>query len=136
MFDVEKLKKRSIPMHYPTETYQIFLNIDSYAMNGNLYIGLNRVVEDDGTDPYIEDVADLTVNLSGGYSMEKNEAFISHDFTKEKLAFIKEQKLGKTTGVVVRRGMADFVQVAFDLNRLKELDPEGFARWEENRAYY
>ncbi|MCD8109361.1 MAG: DUF4313 domain-containing protein [Clostridiales bacterium] len=124
----EKLKERSIPMAYPGVTYQVFLDINSYAFGGGLYIGLNRVTE----DRFVESVADLTVNLPGGYYLEKNEAYISHDFSKEKLAFIKDNGLGEPTGTVVHRGYADFPKVAFDLDRLKELDPEGFARWEKN----
>ena len=37
------------------------------------------------------------VNVPGGYGLEPQEAFISGDFTKDKLAFIEKNRLGNRT---------------------------------------
>ena len=73
-----------------------------------------------------EDFGDVTINLPYQF-LEPNEAFITGDFTKDMLHFIKEHKLGKVLNETGRSGYATYQKVAFDLARLAEFDPEGVA---------
>ena len=68
----------------------------------------------------------LTINLPYQF-LEPHEAFITGDFTKDMLHFIKEHKLGKVLNETGRSGYATYQKVAFDLARLAEFDPEGVA---------
>ena len=54
-----------------------------------------------------------------------NEAYIDHNFSKEKLRFIRQHKLGKILPDTASSGYCIFQRVAFDLKKLAELDPEG-----------
>ena len=73
----------------------------------------------------LELFGDLTVNLPGGYGLEPQEAFVSGDFTKDKLAFIKKNRLGKVLPGQARSGFATYTPVAFDFSRLAQYDREG-----------
>ena len=84
----------------------------------------NRPSHKEGRD--WEDFGDVTINLPYQF-LEPNEAFITGDFTKDMLHFIKEHKLGKVLNETGRSGYATYQKVAFDLARLAEFDPEGVA---------
>ena len=70
-------------------------------------------------------LSDLTVNLPGGYGLKPQEAFISGDFTRDKLAFIRKEQAGKSLPGQARSGFATYTPVAFDLSRLAQYDREG-----------
>ena len=65
------------------------------------------------------DKRDLTVNLPGGYGLKPQEAFVSGDFTRDKLAFIQENRLGKVLPGQARSGFATYTPVAFDLSKTR-----------------
>ena len=115
---MEESKTLSYDWQYGRE--ELFLQIDSYMNDGNLYIGLYHM--EDG-DP--ESFADLTVNLPFAPLNNINEAYIDHNFSKEKLRFIRQHKLGKILPGTASSGHCIFQKVAFDLKKLAELDPEG-----------
>ena len=48
------------------------------------------------------------------------EAFVSGDFTKDKLAFITKNRLGKVLPGQARSGFATYTPVAFDFSRLAQ----------------
>jgi len=52
-------------------------------------------------------------------------SFTSGDFTRDKLAFIQENRLGKVLPGQARSGFATYTPVAFDLSRLSRYDREG-----------
>lgn len=79
---MEEPKTLSYDWQYGRE--ELFLRVDSYMSDDNLYIGLYHM-----EDGYPESFADLTVNLPFAPLGGINEAYIDHNFSKEKLRFIK-----------------------------------------------
>ena len=127
-------KEQPVRFLYESELYEITIKdnwefgretvairVSSYRNNGNLYVGL---CHKEGRE--WEDFGDVTINLPYQF-LEPNEAFITGDFTKDMLHFIKEHKLGKVLNETGRSGYATYQKVAFDLARLAEFDPEGVA---------
>ena len=78
-----------VPFKWELGEEKVSLHIDEYQYGSRLYIGITSHGED-GPEPF----ADMTVNLPA-FSLEPNEAFINGDISKDLLAFIKENKLGK-----------------------------------------
>ena len=115
---MEEPKTLSYDWQYGRE--ELFLQIDGYGDDDNLYIGLYHM--EDGCP---ESFADLTVNLRFAPLNNINEAYIEHNFSKEKLRFIRQHKLGKILPDTASSGYCIFQKVAFDLKKLAELDPEG-----------
>lgn len=98
---------------------ELTIEVNSYANNGSLYIGLYHLV-----DGYPESFGDLTVNLPYG-GTRANEAYIDDFSSKSKLQFIKKYKLGKVLPEKGHSGYVAYNKVAFDLERLTEFDKEG-----------
>ena len=115
---MEEPKTLSYDWQYGRE--ELFLQIDGYGEDDNLYIGLYHM--EDGCP---ESFADLTVNLPFAPLNNIIEAYIDHNFSKEKLHFIRQHKLGKILPDTASSGYCIFQKVAFDLKKLAELDPEG-----------
>ena len=101
---------------------ELALEVASYANNGCLYIGLHNKTEEG-----FEQFGDLTVNLpmSSMIPPEPNEAYIDNFSSKEKLRFIKAHKLGDILPEVGFSGYCTYAKVAFDMERLRDLDPKG-----------
>lgn len=106
---MEEPKTLSYDWQYGRE--ELFLRVDSYMSDDNLYIGLYHM-----EDGYPESFADLTVNLPFAPLGGINEAYIDHNFSKEKLRFIKQHKLGTIQPDTASSGYCIFQRVAFDLN--------------------
>ena len=124
---MEEPKTLSYDWQYGRE--ELFLRVDSYMSDDNLYIGLYHM-----EDGYPESFADLTVNLPFAPLGGINEAYIDHNFSKEKLRFIKQHKLGTIQPDTASSGYCIFQRVAFDLKKLAELDPEGTKRFMERNG--
>ena len=124
---MEEPKTLSYDWQYGRE--ELFLQIDGYGEDDNLYIGLYHM--EDGCP---ESFADLTVNLPFAPLNNINEAYIDHNFSKEKLHFIRQHKLGKILPDTACSGYCIFQKVAFDLKKLAELDPEGTKRFMERNG--
>lgn len=124
---MEEPKTLSYDWQYGRE--ELFLRVDSYMSDDNLYIGLYYM-----EDGYPESFADLTVNLPFAPLGGINEAYIDHNFSKEKLRFIKQHKLGTIQPDTASSGYCIFQRVAFDLKKLAELDPEGTKRFMERNG--
>lgn len=93
-----------------------------YADNGNLAI----VLVDAGEDFFGEEFGVLTVNLgpaSPGY------AAIDTNNLPEAVRFVEENALGTPTGTTRSSGYCSYPVVCFDMDRLRELDPEGVDRY-------
>lgn len=88
-------------------------------VQGGLYIGLAALTED-GEEPF----CDMTVNLDG-CRIGKNEAFINADMARDLLGFIREQELGEVLPLKERSGYCEYSLVRFDMDRLREFDPDG-----------
>lgn len=102
-------EKQYPPFHWKFGEEEITLKVSSYAYGNGLAILMYSQTEGE-----LELFDDLTVNLPGGYGLEPQEAFVSGDFTKDKLAFIKENKLGKVLQEQAHSGFASYTPVAFE----------------------
>ena len=118
-------EEKKVPFKWEYGEETISLQLEMYANNQRLYIGMITHTED-RAEPF----ADMTVNLPG-YSLDPGEAFISGDISKDLLRFIKENKLGKVLPYQVQSGYGKYSAVAFDLEKLKAFDPKGVAEFRE-----
>ena len=109
---------------------ELALEVASHANNGCLYIGLYNKTEEG-----FEQFGDLTVNLpmSSMIPPEPNEAYIDNFSSKEKLRFIKAHKLGDILPEVGFSGYCTYAKVAFDMERLRDLDPKGVEEYLQRR---
>ena len=89
-----------LPFHWEFGKEEITLKVSSYAYGNGLVVLMYSQSEGE-----LELFGDLTVNLPGGYGLEPQEAFVSGDFTKDKLAFIKKNRLGKVLPGQARSGL-------------------------------
>lgn len=117
-------KKGILDYNWEFGKEKVRLSIDASAYGGGIFIGLESCDE----NGVWEDFADLTVNLPHEYT-EPDEAFINDFGSKDKIRFIKENKIGRIMRAKGHSGYCTYAKVAFDLNRLKELDPEGMERF-------
>lgn len=122
---MDKLPKK-LPFKWELGEEMVSLEVNSYSYGDRLYIGMTSYGED-GPEPF----ADMTVNIPA-YSLEVNEAFICGDLSKDLLNFIKENKLGKVLPYTVPSGYGRYAAVAFDLDKLAELDPAGVAAFKRS----
>ena len=104
--------RKTLPFPWEYGQEEITLKVSSYAYGNGLAILM--YCQEEGE---LELFDDLTVNLPGGYGLEPQEAFISGDFTKDKLAFIEKNRLGNRLPGQARSGFATYTPVAFDLSR-------------------
>ena len=110
----------TLPFHWEFGKEEITLKVSSYAYGNGLAVLMYSQSEGE-----LELFSDLTANLPGGYGLKPQEAFVSGDFTRDKLAFIQENRLGKVLPGQARSGFATYTPVAFDLSRLARYDREG-----------
>ena len=108
---------------------EVFLRVSGYLDRDRLYVGIYQIEYG-----YPELFSDLTVNLHHAPLNGVNEAYIDHNFSKEKLRFIKQHKLGTIQPDTASSSYCIFQRVAFDLKKLAELDPEGTKRFMERNG--
>ena len=108
---------------------EVFLRVSGYLDRNRLYVGIYQTEYG-----YPELFSDLTVNLHHAPLNGVNEAYIDHNFSKEKLRFIKQHKLGTIQPDTASSGYCIFQRVTFDLKKLAELDPEGTKRFMERNG--
>ena len=92
--------RKILPFSWEYGQEEITLKVSSYAYGNGLAILMYRQEEGE-----LELFDDLTVNLPGGYGLKPQEAFISGDFTKDKLA-IHRKRTGWETYCRDRPGQA------------------------------
>lgn len=114
---------KKVPFKWELGDKTVSLQVGSYVYGDRLYIGMISY-DEDGPEPF----TDVTVNIPA-YFLEANEAFICGDFSNDLLNFITENDLGKVLPYKVQSGYERYSAVAFDLERLKEFDPEGTVRY-------
>ena len=118
------MSKKIVPFKWELGEVPVSLHVGSYMYGGGLYIGLTSHEDPNLAEPF----ADMTVNIPM-CPLEKNEACINNDFSKDLLRFIKKNHLGEIQERTVSSGYCVFKIVAFDLDKLKELDPRGVKRF-------
>lgn len=102
---------------------QVQLEINTYLNNNGLYIGLLSKTED-GMESY----GDLTVNL-----VDKAPdycAYVDMNNMPELEKFIEDNELGEFTGLMQRRGFCEYPLYLFNVDKLRELCPEGMELYE------
>lgn len=112
-------EKKTVPFKWEFGEETVSLEVGSYAYDNRLYIGVICHGEDGP-----ESFADMTVNIPA-YSLDPNEAFINGDISRDLLAFIKENKLGKVLPYKAQSGYGRYSAVAFNLDKLREFDAKG-----------
>ena len=115
---------KSAPFHSPFGDYELTVTVGSYAQNGRLAVSL-LCKEDDFWMPY----SFLTVNLPK-MQLQANEAFIK-DFDENAglLDFVLKNKLGTLCPDRGHSGLCTYPKIAFDMEKLREFDPEGTAKY-------
>lgn len=105
---------------------ELFLHVRQYRNNGNLAIHAYTKEE-----PY----GNITINLTG-YSVDKDEGFIAtivKDFGLEQKLI--DEGIIKEIVTTVKYNMGKYDLAVFDMEKLKEYDPEGVEKyqkeWEE-----
>ena len=71
----------TLPFHWEFGKEEITLKVSSYAYGNGIAVLMYSQSEGE-----LELFSDLTVNLPGGYGLKPQEAFVSGDFTRDKLA--------------------------------------------------
>ena len=119
--------KKPVMLEYEAfgRKYPIQLKVTSYLNNGNLAIQMYDWIEG-----YPEPWAMLTVNLWD--VCEKDCAYVdTNNNGKKILDWIKKNNLGRVTGRERCSGYCKYPEVHFNEERLRELDQDGYEKYEE-----
>lgn len=111
---------KSAPFQSPFGDYELTVTVCSYAQNGRLAVSLLCKDED-----YWEPYSSLTVNLPRE-PLQVDEAFID-DFDENTglLDFVLENQLGTLCTDSGHSGFRTYPKIAFNMEKLREFDPEG-----------
>lgn len=104
---------------------EVQLEINNYMNNKGLYIGLMSRGED-GFEPY----GDLTVNL--GEKAPDYCAYVDTNNMQNVEKFIEDNDLGEFTGLTQRSGFCEFPLYMFNVDKLREMCPDGMETYEKN----
>jgi len=111
MIDIlNESKKETIKYKLYDEVYDLGLYTDTYAGNGNLYIGL--VDAETG-----EEFADLSINIE---PLPDDCICLSDDFRKEHIALIKKYKLGTFTGEYAYSGYGQYPIYQMNMDNVRK----------------
>lgn len=105
---------------------ELEIRVSTYLYENHLFIGLHQM--EDG-----EPFGDLTVNLPLS-RLEYNEAYIDNFDAENKLKFIRKHRLGEVLPEKGHSGYCEYYKVAFDMERLQELDPDGVEQYRKRRG--
>ena len=122
--------RKTLPFPWEYGQEEITLKVSSYAYGNGLAILMYRQEEGE-----LELFDDLTVNLPGGYGLEPQEAFISGDFTKDKLAFIEKNRLGNRLPGQARSGFATYTQWRLTFQGLPSMTGKGWKNFADNGGW-
>lgn len=116
---------KTAPFHGPFGNHELTVTVCSYAVNKRLAV--NLLCKEDG---YWEPYASLTVNLPVE-PLRPNEAFVKcFDENQGLMDFILDNKLGKVLpGQEGYSGFCAYPKIAFDMEKLREFDPEGVEKY-------
>ena len=107
------------------ECMNVWMEIGAYQKDGNIRIALYSR-ENGGEAPVMELTEDFCVPL------RKNQAFLQEGMAEgEGYAFLQKYDLGYLTGEAGRCGVRESQVFEFREEKLKELDPEGYQRFEK-----
>lgn len=103
----------------------VYLEINNYLDNNNMFIHL--MAREDGFD---EPYGNVTVNL--GIKVPDYCAYVDLNNMPELEGFIEENGLGEFTGIVQRSGFCEYPLYMFNVDKLRELCPDGMDVYEAN----
>ena len=103
---------------------KVSLEINTYLNNGCMYIGL--VEQGEYPEPY----GDLTVNLMG--KVPDYCGYVDLNNMPELEKFIADNELGEFTGLMKRSGFCEYPLYLFNVDKLRELCPDGMDKYEAN----
>lgn len=103
---------------------KIALNMSTYAMNGNMYIGLDSLMYDGFPEPF----ADLTVNLCE--PLPPYHAYIDTNNLPDAEQLIKLAGIGEPTGTYQTSGFCSYPLYSFNKEKLQEYCPDGVMNYE------
>lgn len=107
------------------ERIKVWMEIGAYQKDGNISIAL-YCKENGGEMPFMELTEDF------GVPLKKNQAFLQEGMAEgEAYAFLQRYDLGYLTGETGRCGVRESQVFEFREEKLRELDPEGYQRFEE-----
>ena len=101
---------------------KVSLEINTYLNNGCMYISL--VEQGEYPEPY----GDLTVNLMG--KVPDYCGYVDLNNMPELEKFIADNELGEFTGLMKRSGFCEYPLYLFNVDRLRELCPDGMQVYE------
>ncbi len=102
---------------------ELAVKVSTYCQGNRLYVGLYNQ-GDAGLEPF----SNLTVNLPY-LPAEFNEGYINWNGSQNLLEFIERHQLGMVLPEKGYSGYCKFAKVAFDLDKLAELDPAGMEEY-------
>lgn len=106
------------------DEFTVYPKLDMYADNDNLYVGLDSFDEDLGG---IDQYCDLTVNI---YKLPYLCSCVNIEYGGEQHAkFLEEQGIAQFTGKWIPSGFMTFPVFRFNEDKLREIDPEMFAKY-------
>ena len=107
------------------ECMNVWMEIGAYQKDGNIRIALYSR-ENGGEAPVMELTEDF------GVPLRKNQAFLQEGMAEgEGYAFLRKYDLGYLTGEAGRCGVRESQVFEFREEKLRELDPVGYQRFEE-----
>ena len=116
---------KRVPFKYMGRKTMVTVRVSSYLLADRLYVGVSHRIAKG-----LEGLLNLTINLPQ-YPLKYNEAFIEDQYSDDLLAFIKENKLGTILPYTVKSKHGVHHVVAFDMDKLREFDPEDVQAHEE-----
>ena len=105
--------------------YPVTVKVNGYADNGNLYVGLISANEDDAGEPF----AHITVNTEI-YMPPYTAAIKNYSENEQAVNFLTDNNFGKLIGPDIMNEYVLLPVFEFDKEKLKILDPIGYARYE------
>ena len=126
---MNKAGKKEMAVDYTVagekECMNVWMEIGAYQKDGNIRIALYSR-ENGGEEPVMELTEDFCVPL------RKNQAFLQEGMAEgEGYAFLQKYDLGYLTGEAGRCGVRESQVFEFREEKLRELDPVGYQRFEE-----
>lgn len=120
----------TLPFHWEFGKEEITLKVSSYAYGNGIAVLMYSQSEGE-----LELFSDLTVNLPGGYGLKPQEAFVSGDFTRDKLAFIQENRLGKVLPGQARSGFATYTRWHLTFQDSPGMTGKGWKNFADNGGW-
>lgn len=105
------------------EEYRLNLNVDIYQNGDNLCLTL---MDAEDNTPFDR----ITTNLPDGATLLPYQAYLNVRGNEWLPEFIEKNELGHSTEKETTSGFNTYLLYEFDKEKLKELDPEGFSKYE------